>query len=298
MEGVSRISDYRECWPVYPQYWESGRGKMTADVVSAAQGLLAGGATEVVVRNAHGTGDWPNLLLDQLPAGVTRFDGDPATIDAAFQVGFHARCGTGDGFISHTMVPEFRIRVNGALITECHANAWHAGLPMLGITGDDTLGRELDGSLVDVPFLGVQHSTSRVKTAPVHADEAASLEAIHHFAAECARNRHTAPVPRPPDPLLVEISLRPDLADLVYTGSRMTRVSPSVLSLEGTNWVRDAKPAIGACVAAALRPWSAAHGALDLSSREQLELQPPENLQRMRDFIEHWMATNYPAWHE
>lgn len=300
MEGVSRISDYRECWPAYPEYWQTGRAKMTAEVVAAATGLLEGGATEVVIRDGHGTGGWPNVIPELLSAGVRLFTGDDRfdQFQAAFQMGLHARCGTEDGFISHTNVPEFRIRVNGNLITESHDDAWTAGLPLLGITGDNTLVRELDGSLTGVPFLGVQRSTGRTETAPVHPTESESLDAVRMFASAAIRVRRATITPAPPGPFHVEISMRPDLADLVYTGSMLTRTSASVLRLEGTDWRRDAKPWLAAAIGAALRPWSDAHGSLDLSTEANMLAQPASDLARLRSYIEGWMQTNYPAWAE
>jgi D-aminopeptidase len=262
--------------------------------------LLAGGATEVVIRDGHGTGGWPNIIPDMLPERTRLFaEGDDfSQFQAALQVGLHARCGTADGFISHTNIPEFRIRVNGNLITECHDDAWTAGLPLLGIIGDGTLGRELDGSLSGIPFLGVQRSISRTVTEPVHQTEAESLEAIRGFASACIRVRRATITPVPPDEFTVEISLRPDLADLVYTGSKLTRTSPSVLQLSGSNWRRDAKPWLAAAISAGLRPWSAAHDGLDLTTEAQMLAQPEANLARLRSYIEGWMLTNYPAWAE
>ena len=66
MDGVAQITDRRECWPACPEYWRTGRGKATADAAAAAAGLLAGGATEVVIGDNHGAG-WPNLIAAALP---------------------------------------------------------------------------------------------------------------------------------------------------------------------------------------------------------------------------------------
>lgn len=300
MEGVSQVTDVRECWPAYPEYWRTGRQKMTADVVAAAQGLLDGGATAVSIRDDHGTRRWPNLFVDAFPGNVEMLGrtGRPDDFDASFHLGFHARCGTADGFISHTHVPEFRIRVNGALITESHDIAWSLGLPLLGITGDGTLGRELDDSLADVPFLGVQRSTSRTETTPVHGSAEESAAAIRSFARECARTWHDREVPQPPKRFTVEISMRPDLADLVYTSGKLSRQSDSVLALEGADWRRDARPAISAARQAALKPWGKAHGNLDLSSEATMLGMDPVALDRLRAYLDHWMHTNYPAWQD
>ena len=129
MEGAAQIDDFRECFPYFPEYWRTGRHKLTADVVAAVAGLFAGGATAVVVRNSHGLPDWPNVLPEALPPRAELeaggFGAGPArrTFDATFQVGRHARCGTRDGFLSHTGVYDFRVAVDGAPITESHGIA-------------------------------------------------------------------------------------------------------------------------------------------------------------------------------
>ena len=45
----------------YPQFAQ----RMTAEAVAACEGALAAGATEIVVRDAHGSGR--NILQEQLP---------------------------------------------------------------------------------------------------------------------------------------------------------------------------------------------------------------------------------------
>jgi D-amino peptidase len=99
MEGTSHIGDFRELCPIFPEYWDIGRAKLTNDVAAAARGLLAGGATEVVVMNHHGAGEveWPNVVPEDLPDGVTIVEWDKlamrSEVDAMFQVGAHARGG-------------------------------------------------------------------------------------------------------------------------------------------------------------------------------------------------------------
>jgi D-amino peptidase len=164
MDGVAQLTDHRECWPVCLEYWRTGRAKTTADAAAAAEGLVAGGATEVVVRDSHGAG-WPNLIAAALPprarleaGGFGARPPEPA-FDATFQVGRHARCGTRGGSLSHTGVPDLRLAVDGRPLTESHclAGAWPLGLPVLGIVGDAALGPELTGSLAGTPFLAGAH---------------------------------------------------------------------------------------------------------------------------------------------
>jgi hypothetical protein len=75
---------------------------------------------------------WPNVLWDELPEPVAPTDNNAWSegFDALFQIGFHARAGTANGFVGHTMVPGLRVAVDGAPVTECQIWAWLAGLPL------------------------------------------------------------------------------------------------------------------------------------------------------------------------
>ena len=186
MEGASHIGDFREVFPVYPEYWRSGRAKLTADVGAAAVGLLDGGATEVLVVDHHqaGEAEWPNLIEESLPDGTRLAGSDvmesmPEHADAMLQVGCHARAGS-PSFVSHTNL--LRLRVGGELVSESHLWAWTAGVPVLGIVGSEALGATL-GSLADVPFLAVQTGEGRSSARPVHDDPADTAAAIRAFAA-------------------------------------------------------------------------------------------------------------------
>src|SRR5947209_1163349 len=57
MEGVSQITDPREVNAAFTEYWETGRDRYNSEVAAAARGLLAGGATEVVVLDNHASGN-------------------------------------------------------------------------------------------------------------------------------------------------------------------------------------------------------------------------------------------------
>jgi D-amino peptidase len=297
MEGMAQVTDHRECWPVFPHYWQAGRRKFTADVVAAATGLLAGGATEVVVVNGHGLG-WPNLLVEALPDRVMPFEDDasPRAFDALFQVGFHARCGTTDGFVSHTFVPGLRMAVDGALITESHAMAWRVGAPVLGITGDASLGAQLDGTLAGTPFLPVKRSASRAATTPLYATADASDAAIADFARRCALDRRQRRAPVLPPRFTVAMSLDPHLADLAVGRHGLVRTAPAVLTVEASDWGSEADPAAGAAMGAALQPLLAAQGDLDLASEGAMRRQDAAQLEYFRRYFCEWVEASQSAW--
>jgi D-aminopeptidase len=297
MEGAAWITDYREAVPVFPEYWRTGRRRLTADVVAAAVGLLDGGATEVAVRNGHGFGSWPNIVAEDLPERAALVTGPVAagTFGAAFQLGFHARCGTPDGFLAHTMAPGLAVALDGAPSTESHLAAFNRGVPLLGVVGDAALGRQLTGALSGTPFLAVKRSTSKRDTVPVGADPAATALAIRTFAARCAREWRARTPPAPPARFRLEFSMPPELAATVAGRHGFVLASPAVLRLEAGEWAATAQ-AREAAVRAAAQAYFNAGGDLDLSSEAAIARQPPEKIERLRRYMADFAASEDAAW--
>src|SRR5215831_15978097 len=105
MEGVSQLRQAREIVAACPEYWETGKLRYEEEVAAACEGLLAGGATEIVVLDNHASGNPQNIASDALPAGARLepwnvWDVPGHGVDAMFQVGYHPRGGV-DGFLSH-----------------------------------------------------------------------------------------------------------------------------------------------------------------------------------------------------
>lgn len=157
----------REIFGCMPEYWETGKPRLEADVRATCEGLVAGGASELVVLDNHG-GNTVNVAATPLPAGARLetwnvYELPEHGVDAMFQVGYHPRGGV-DGFLSH--VPGLRLRVDGELMSESHGRAWAAEVPLLGIVGNDLHQRML-GSLEGTPYLVVQESVRKCR-ASVH----------------------------------------------------------------------------------------------------------------------------------
>ena len=281
MEGISQLRDLREILACCPAYWQTGRRRLVADTVAAAEGLLAGGATEVVVLDNHGSGNPVNVRQDELPVGARLetwnvFDLPEHDVDAMLQVGYHARGGV-DGFVPHTYIPRLRIRVGDELISESHGRAWAAGVPLLGIVGNDAHAETL-GSLEGTPYLVVQRSQGRSAGEPVF-DEPSGLDAIRAFAEE--RLRGIADVPPLAAPARTAFE------------ARLPDRSLGVVDL-GT-WA-DAREPIAAAMSAALEPFVPLFAGLDLTSEERVAAQPPERLAAMEQAFVDWIAVDEPEW--
>ena len=69
MEGVSQLRNVRETFGCMPEYWQTGKPRLEADVAAACEGLLAGGASELAVLDNHG-GNTVNVSAESLPPGA------------------------------------------------------------------------------------------------------------------------------------------------------------------------------------------------------------------------------------
>jgi D-amino peptidase len=152
MEGVAGIVKWQQTSGGDPMY-EEGRRLYTEEINAAVRGAKAAGATEIVVMDCHGAGEgWmfnsliPDLLDPACEFVVQERWTDYTSFleegcDAALFVGMHARAGTPDGVLNHTVSGQkwWNLRFNGVLVGETGINAalcgtW--GCPVLLVTGD------------------------------------------------------------------------------------------------------------------------------------------------------------------
>jgi D-amino peptidase len=296
MEGISQLADPREIFSAFPEYWQTGKRRIEADTVAAAEGLLEAGATEVVVLDNHGSGNPENVSAGCLPQGArletwNLFDVPEHGVDAMLQVGYHARGGV-DGFLSHTYVPGLRFRVDGELISESHGRAWAAGVPLIGIVGNDRH-RDTLGSLAGTPYLAVQRSLGRGGAQPVFG-EAEGLAAIRRFAAECAAAAADAPAPEAPAAPTFRASM-PNAAEQteVMRAAGWAPDGPTGFAIELLDWSDARQPlavAMNAAVAPLLRRWVGA------TSPEAAAAIDPGSLAAFSEVFDAWAASVTPEW--
>ncbi|HET7743155.1 MAG TPA: M55 family metallopeptidase [Gaiellaceae bacterium] len=164
MEGVGGIVKPEQTSGGEALY-EEGRRLYTEEINAAVRGAKAAGATEIVVMDCHGAGSgWTfnSLIPEDLHPDCEYVVQDEWTeytefleqgCDAALFVGMHARAGTKDGVMNHTISGrDFQnLWFNDTLVGETGINAalcgtW--GCPVLLVTGDEAAcreGRELLG---------------------------------------------------------------------------------------------------------------------------------------------------------
>ncbi|WP_236795035.1 M55 family metallopeptidase [Amycolatopsis sp. GM8] len=149
LEGVAGIATFDQILrggSGYPR----AQSLMTAEANAAIRGAFAGGATEVVVSDSHGTMD--NLLVAELDPRARIVTGGPRPAcmaqglsrDAAVAIflGYHAAAGA-PGVLSHTFSANFtQLRINGKPMSEAEVNALYAAdraVPVGVLTGDDQI---------------------------------------------------------------------------------------------------------------------------------------------------------------
>lgn len=161
MEGVAGVVSADQLLPGSFEY-ERFRRFMTAEAVAAVEGAKAGGATEIVVTDAHGNEQ--NLLVELFPPDVRIVRGSPrplgmmggldATFNAVMFVGYHASTHNAAGVRAHTFSSArfTRVMLNGAQVTEGAWNAAIAGqfnVPVIFASGDDAAIAEIRAAIGD-----------------------------------------------------------------------------------------------------------------------------------------------------
>lgn len=131
------------------EQWQRFRRMFTGDVNACVAGLFEGGATDVLVNEAHSS--QRNLLLEDLDARarmltgkhkpMAMMQGIASGVDGVVFLGYHSGSGA-DGVLSHTWLPGGIVGVwlDGQHASEGRLNAALAaehGVPVILFTGDD-----------------------------------------------------------------------------------------------------------------------------------------------------------------
>ena len=187
MEGVAGIVDWSQCRPPGQPY-EEGRRLLLGEVNAAIDGAMAGGATEIVCNDSHGTMNNldPVLLHGQATYVSGRhkplymMQGLDAGADVVFMVGYHGSISGGSSVLSHTYNPSVvsHVTLNGVQVGESGINALVAlacGVPVGLITGDRQTADEASTFLADAERVVVKESFTRFGAVNLHPQTARAM---------------------------------------------------------------------------------------------------------------------------
>jgi D-amino peptidase len=168
MEGLAGVVSASDVSPGGPDYAHF-RAIMAAETNAAIDGAFRAGATEVLVRDSHGSKQnlLPNdvdprarLLRGASTGPRNMMEGIDSTFDAVVYIGYHARAGTPNAILEHTStgnVVDFSI--NGVSLPEGGYNALVAGLagvPVVFVAGDRAVVDQLRGLLGSIEAVAVK----------------------------------------------------------------------------------------------------------------------------------------------
>lgn len=173
MEGATGVTWTADVLPGTEQ-WQRMRRLFAGDVNACVDGLVAGGAREVLVNEAHSS--QRNLLLEDLDERaimltgrhkpLSMMQGVDTQVDGVVFLGYHAGAGT-RGVLSHTYLENSitGVWLDGVLASEGRLNAALAaehGVPVLMVTGDDMACRDAaEGYAPDALTVAVKRYVSR-----------------------------------------------------------------------------------------------------------------------------------------
>ncbi|MEX2284388.1 MAG: M55 family metallopeptidase [Gemmatimonadota bacterium] len=198
LAGVVTASDVTGSGPDYAHF----RAIMAGEANAAIDGAFRAGATEVLVRDSHGSKQ--NLL----PADVdprarllrgsslgpkNMMEGIDSTFDAVVFIGYHARAGTPNAILEHTStgnVVDFAI--NGVSLPEGGYNALVAGLygvPVVFVAGDRAVVDQIRTLLGPIDGVAVKQE---IADASLGLSPKQAQEEIRRVVEQAIRNRGRA----------------------------------------------------------------------------------------------------------
>ncbi len=246
LEGISGVSGDDQTSAGQAEYGR-GRKLMVEDANAAIRGAFAGGATDVVVNDSHGS--QRNLLPEDLDPRARlishsfkrhgMMEGLDETFDSVLFIGYHAKAGAPRGLFAHTGSGVVRdVQLNGVSVGEGGMNAamaaWY-GVAVALVTGDDTAIDEVKAIAPGVTGVVVKRAinTRAVELLPL-AEARRAIEAGARSAVAAAKK----PAPVRTGAYKVSMQFRDVTIPEVASAFReMTRPAPDTIAFE-----RDAMP--------------------------------------------------------
>lgn len=182
--GIARWDETRQGNPAYSYFQE----QMSQEVAAACRGALAGGAKEVVVKDAHGSAC--NIIPNLLPEKTRLTRGwqlSPMlmmeTLDSSFAgvvfTGYHSASNRDGNPLAHTISSSKVgcLRINGVKASEFLINAYTAayfGVPVCFLSGDAQLCEEAQAQVPGITTVSTMVGTGG-SSCSIHPAEATRL---------------------------------------------------------------------------------------------------------------------------
>jgi D-amino peptidase len=185
MEGIGGVSTWDVQADAKGREFEKFRQVMTQEVNAAVAGAFDAGATEVLVSDSHG--DAQNIDVEALdkraqlvrawPRPLLMMQGIDNTFGAAVLVGYYAKEGDFPAVLAHNMVSQriMEIRYNGNTMPDAGfaaAIAGEFGVPVVFVSGDQTVGQEMKRLLGPIETAAVKQAIGFYAATMIHPEVA------------------------------------------------------------------------------------------------------------------------------
>ncbi|NPV08276.1 MAG: hypothetical protein HPY83_10005 [Anaerolineae bacterium] len=169
LEGVAGVLNHGDWCSPSSRYNDLAKELLTREVNAAIEGLLSGGATEIMVADGHGSGGINPVLLDPRAELMRGWPTEwplllDETYDAVAFVGQHAKAGTEYAHLAHTQNMRYvDLSINGVSIGELGQFSMCAselGVPVIFASGDRALCAEAAALLPGVETVEVKRGTT------------------------------------------------------------------------------------------------------------------------------------------
>jgi len=230
MEGLAGVvtnSDVTPTSPDYPHF----RTIMAGEANAAVDGAFLAGATEVLVRDGHGSkqnllpGDVnprARLLRGQSVGPKNMMEGIDKSFGAVVFVGYHAKAGTPNAILEHTSTGNVvDLSINGVSLPEAGYNAMVAGLydvPVVFIAGDRAVVDQVRGLLGPIEGVAVKEEIGDASNgmSPKRAQED-----IRQLVAKAVQNRAKMKPYKIPGPYTMVLKVKMERP--LYAGAQRVR---------------------------------------------------------------------------
>ncbi|HIE28869.1 TPA: peptidase M55 [Candidatus Poribacteria bacterium] len=219
---------------------------MAAEANAAIAGAFDGGAEEVLVVEAHGSKrninpqkiDPRARILSGRPRTPEHMGGIDDTFDAALFIAYHAKAGTLRGVMSHTYSGVvYSLRINNIEVGETGADAaiaGHFGVPVVMVSGDDTVCREAKELLGEIETVVVKEGVSR--SAAVCIPPSRAYEMIQQGAERALKKVESVPPFVIKPPIHVEVTFTdPSYADTICFLPFVERIDGRTVAYDAPN---------------------------------------------------------------
>lgn len=153
LEGASGVYKFAQTREPGNPLGEPAKEYLMGDIAAVVRGLRAGGATDIVVLDGHGSQAFVPHLMEPGARYITGLPrpGPLTGLDDSFaglvQLGAHAMMGTPDGVLCHTQSSRSENRywyngVESGELAQCAALAGGYDVPTILVTGDEATCRE------------------------------------------------------------------------------------------------------------------------------------------------------------